>query len=324
MAHGLYLYKGATDPIEVFEVGAEDLSPLQPPPDSDKVHRSLPATSAARRTGSWRGIVLLLLIACALCAAIISGWYKFAARSDVAFAMDQAEIEQRVANLKGEPAVLLRANPPLSKEVELVEIGDNKGFEVMRDERLYDVRGWKEVPPEKVSDLYSPVSSLRWLSLKKIASGAHWESQVRSAGLNIFTSCLGPYPYEVQTQRGETLTGQERMKVCKMSVDLSAVPVGAEFTLNTNTTMWNSLQTEEDQWFGLIGYPKSAFASMLILFPEHKPLRDYRLTVSKTTKSNLMEYDGPRVVFVGKNHDWIFWKIPSPSAGMVYRLYWTW
>jgi len=39
LAHGRYLLKGVDEPVEVYEVGVEGVSPLAPPPDSAKVKR---------------------------------------------------------------------------------------------------------------------------------------------------------------------------------------------------------------------------------------------------------------------------------------------
>jgi serine/threonine protein kinase len=39
LAHGPYLLKGRDEPMEIFEVGAENLAPLMPPPDSEKAKR---------------------------------------------------------------------------------------------------------------------------------------------------------------------------------------------------------------------------------------------------------------------------------------------
>lgn len=41
VAHGPYLFKGVDEPVEVFEVGAEGIAPLTPPPDSDKARRAV-------------------------------------------------------------------------------------------------------------------------------------------------------------------------------------------------------------------------------------------------------------------------------------------
>ncbi len=40
-AHGRYVFKGADEPMEVFEVGAVGLAPLSPPADSEKAKRSV-------------------------------------------------------------------------------------------------------------------------------------------------------------------------------------------------------------------------------------------------------------------------------------------
>jgi serine/threonine protein kinase/class 3 adenylate cyclase len=40
-AHGPYLFKGKEEPIEVFEVGAQDIAPLTAPPDAEKAKRAL-------------------------------------------------------------------------------------------------------------------------------------------------------------------------------------------------------------------------------------------------------------------------------------------
>ncbi|MCH8332489.1 protein kinase, partial [Candidatus Sumerlaeota bacterium] len=41
LAHGSYIFKGIGEPLEIFEVGIERLSPLSPPTDSDKASRAV-------------------------------------------------------------------------------------------------------------------------------------------------------------------------------------------------------------------------------------------------------------------------------------------
>jgi serine/threonine-protein kinase len=51
-AHGSYLMHGHDDPIDVFEVGAEGIAPLTPPPDADKARRAVAADEEP--TLGWR------------------------------------------------------------------------------------------------------------------------------------------------------------------------------------------------------------------------------------------------------------------------------
>ena len=55
VAHGEYLFKGAGEPVEVFEVGGEGIAPLAPPPNSDKARRSVSAEQ--EETLGWRAAV---------------------------------------------------------------------------------------------------------------------------------------------------------------------------------------------------------------------------------------------------------------------------
>jgi serine/threonine-protein kinase len=55
MAHGRYLFKGAEEPLEVFEVGEIGIAPLSVPPDNDKARRSVAADQ--EETLGWRPAV---------------------------------------------------------------------------------------------------------------------------------------------------------------------------------------------------------------------------------------------------------------------------
>jgi WD40 repeat protein/class 3 adenylate cyclase len=52
LAHGPYLLKGLTQPLEIFEVGVEGVSPLSPPPDSEKAKRAI--RPGEEETLGWR------------------------------------------------------------------------------------------------------------------------------------------------------------------------------------------------------------------------------------------------------------------------------
>lgn len=59
VAHGPYLFKGAEEPMDVFEVGAEGVAPLTPPPDSEKARRHI--RPGDDQTLGWRPAVNLTL-----------------------------------------------------------------------------------------------------------------------------------------------------------------------------------------------------------------------------------------------------------------------
>ena len=52
VAHGPYLFKGADEPMDIHEVGAEGLAPLAPPEDNEKAHRHI--RPGEEQTLGWR------------------------------------------------------------------------------------------------------------------------------------------------------------------------------------------------------------------------------------------------------------------------------
>ena len=55
LSHGLYIFKGNPDPLEIFEVGIRGLSPLKPPGDGEKATRALTEKTKLDLSTYWAG-----------------------------------------------------------------------------------------------------------------------------------------------------------------------------------------------------------------------------------------------------------------------------
>jgi class 3 adenylate cyclase len=341
MAHGAYLFKGCTDAVDVFEVGAKDLAPLIPPPDSEKAKRAgvpanaYPATNEIKAAtprptpaepapvAPRRSFLKAALIGVPALTVAGGAGYLFSQRPDEGAKIKRRNLEEQVVKLKEKPPLIARTLADV-KEVDRVLVGDNAAFDILSDNRVVDLRGWKEVPQDRLGERVSQVTLMRRLQLMKNVETSTFEMQARTSGLDVNLACNSDYPCTYEAQKGESFVGQERMKVRKVAVDVSKVGVGVEFILNLQVTYWNSLQTQAEQWFGLIGYPKSFVTTLLAVFPEGRPFKTYSLTVSKTEKDAPVEYTGLKSLMMGDARDWIHWEVPHPEAGHVYRLHWTW
>jgi serine/threonine protein kinase len=277
----------------------------------------------ARSRRSWSWDTLLVLMGALLPMIAVLLWVLNRG-PDPLTRLHESEIKREVEGLLADPPVAIRELPANAQFVKELPAPDHSGFVVLGDDRVVDMRGWKLVPPEQTAELYSAITLTTRVRLKKIAPVSEYRFVTRTSGLDLFTSAPGPYPYQVLVHKGEIFVGQDRMKSRQAVVDVSSVPVGSELHLHSVTTFWNSMQTEPEQWFGIIGRGRSFKISQLLLFPEGKPFTSYELKVSENDRTPPVAFTGPRFVVVGPGNSWLYWEVPSPEDGRVYRLHWKW
>jgi serine/threonine protein kinase len=295
------------------------------PETTTSVHPEVrPRRAFAGRLGKngWRALGLLLAGA-GLLAAVLAFWLRILER-DPLVQMKAREIEREVSLLKSATPRIIRERAQNYREVDHLGPVDNSAFDVISDERIIDLRLWREVPPEKLSELYCAVNTMRRVRLRKIKPVREYDFEVRTSGLDVFSTCLSPYPFSEIGLKGDSFVGMDRMKVRRLLIDVSTVPENTEFDLRTAETFWNTEQTERELWFGIIGYNQSFKVAMLMLFPPSKPYKDFTLMVSRTVKDQPTAYEGPKLLLSGSQHDWLYWEVPNPREGYVYRLHWSW
>jgi eukaryotic-like serine/threonine-protein kinase len=269
-----------------------------------------------------RPVFALAGVLAAIAAAVVV--WGFASRPDPYLEMRRLDIEREVANVRSNETMPLTKHPAGYEEVDALDPFDNAGLNILSDDRVVDMRSWKEVPANKMLELYSPVVENCRLRLKKTGPAKTFCKDGRTTGRDLFFESPSPYPLRVVGQRADSFVGNDRMKVRRMEIDLSGVPENKEFDLRYSVTRWNSLQTDPENWHGVVGYEKSSKVSMLLLFPEQKPFKRYSLKVSRTARDRPVAFEGPKIVLAGAHKDWLYWEIPDPNAGFVYRLHWDW
>ena len=224
-----------------------------------------------------------------------------------------------------------RASPhPLAALPTLPET-DYSRFEVRKDERIVDMRGWRPLDPNKPNDECAIVYFTR-RELKKIAPADELRIETRTSGRDVINRAGRPNPEKARAFSTDEpgFVGKEPMKVRQLLFDVSDIPVGQEFTLRYTSSYWNSLQTPDEQWFGVIGYEGSVKTSMLVLFPEGRPFKTHRFQYAPTRaddpkkREDPRAYTGPLITFAADDKSWVYWEIPTPKANYVYRIDWTW
>lgn len=196
---------------------------------------------------------------------------------------------------------------------------DYANFDILSDERTWDLRGWKPLPAECL------VVMTRTIRVVKAAAADEIRFEARTDGDDVFlqsTSHPGRCRELVQTQLG--FVGARPTKVRQLAIDVSDVPVGEEFFVKLLLTYRGSLQNPADRWLGGVGYPRSDRIRMIVLMPDERPYKSYRLQLATSTRDTPTAYAGPVRVLEGPDRKSLMWEVPSPLAGHVYSVLLEW
>jgi hypothetical protein len=307
---------------------ADDLRRFQ---DGEPVRAGRRALLAAAGRALRRHRRAALLVGVALLAAAATALFLSGGRqtppvqSDPYAEVRRLEVEREVASRRRVPPIRITSHPAGTTEVERIPTPDNSAFEVLDDARVWDLRGWRRVPPGRKGELISAASMECRLRLRKLQEAKEYAQQSRTSGAEVFTRCLShPKGTRVLVQKAPSHVGLEQTKTRQCFVDVSDVPVQKEFDLRFVSTFWNSLQTDEDRWVGIIGYRQGFKVSLLVLFPEDRPFKEHWLTVASTIRAAPSPFEGRKILLSDDKHTYLYWEILEPAEGQVYRLHWTW
>jgi tRNA A-37 threonylcarbamoyl transferase component Bud32 len=285
-----------------------------------------------RAARKWRRPAAALAAVALVAVAAVVAWVVFAPKSeDPLVQLRREEVLRRVEVLHQTPPNPDRqwTRPPA--QVPELPQASYAGFKVLNDERVVDMREWR---PNTTNDpgIDSFVVYHQKRDLVKITATNELRAETRTSGGDAIMRAMRPSGAKVTAFASEKpgFVGKQAMKVRHLVYDVSDIPLNTEFTLQYATTYVNSLQSEDEQWFGVIGYEGSFKTSMLMLFPPDRPFKDYVLKVAPTREDDPTKrkdpekYTGPVITFAAKDKSWVYWEIPSPKANYVYRVDWTW
>jgi len=151
-------------------------------------------------------------------------------------------------------------------------------------------------------------------------------TESRTMGKDMVMRCVRPNPQtaRVLSSIHPVKVGDQMMISKFLGTDISDIPVGTEFSYENVITFWNALQKPAERWFGIIGYAGTYKVTMLMIFPTNKPYLKVELEVSKTGEEGTTVFGGKKILIEDPSHRWVYWEIPQPQTGHVYKLRWTW
>lgn len=257
-----------------------------------------------------------------LLAAAAGGVLWWPPRPDLSAA--QERFEQELQALRAAKPIVLKSRRPGWETVPSLSYPDYSSFVFLNDERIWDLRGFRQRGPDD-PPMTCSAGLVRYLRAAKVAEAREIRLEGRTSGTEIFLHCPShadrckEYVAESKGQVGDQL-----LKVRQIAVDVSDVPVGETMNVQLNQTTWDSLQTPADCWLGMVdtGSPN---LRMTILFPDDRPLKSYALELSPLRSRELpVPFRGESAFLIDRSRTAIRWEIRKPVANQIYRFAWTW
>jgi tRNA A-37 threonylcarbamoyl transferase component Bud32 len=239
-------------------------------------------------------------------------------------ALLREEIVQHVADRRRTPPAPDRTSPHPVAPMAAVPPIDGSRFKVFRDERVMDLRAWRPAGAE------SAVVYFTRREMMKLAAADDLRVEARAPGRDVVTRALRPKAEKARAFAFDAPGDRGAAAVRHLVFDVHDIPVNQEFTLRYTVTVWNALRTDDDNRFEVTGSDGAVKTSMLVLFPDGRPFRGYRVRsapardADPTTHDDPRAYAGPVIALEGDDKSWLYWEIPNPKANEFYCIDWTW
>jgi hypothetical protein len=204
--------------------------------------------------------------------------------------------------------------------------GESTEFGTERDMSVWDFRGWKSVDPGKNNLRTSLVNYYNYIHVKKERASSVLRLHYFSTGpVTPDLRCL-THNFKVLEETPTVAKSTEHKRA--IEVDVAAEPIGEEFLVVIEETIWNGNQRSEDLWVQTCADEDRTERelSAIVLFPESKPAKDVRFLFSPIIDDKESEGESikePSTSYISKTGDYVYWMIPNPAKG-VYRVHWKW
>lgn len=276
---------------------------------------------------------IAVLVCVALCVWLGTWWYResFGERRVEATVentwnkADRMKLEKEIDGLKQRTFEPITSRSADTLKVASLGSPDYGCFDILSDERFWDLRGWKDLSDPANHDQQSVAIMGRTARILKVSEATEICFEARTDGDEVFLVCMSHRDKAreiLQEQSG--FVGARSTKVRQLVVDVGDVPVREEFIVKTKATYVNSLQDPKDRWIGAIGYPRSDRIRLIVLLPSQTPLKSFRLQTAPSTRDQPEDYTGPQRLIKSDDNLSLMWEVPNPESGFVYSIVMEW
>lgn len=235
---------------------------------------------------------------------------------------DQLRLQKEIASLQSRRPAPRRTRLENHRFEASLGFPDYSAFEILSDDRYWDLRGWQQIETESDSCF---VILTRRVRLLKVAPASEIRFEVKTDGEDVFVECISnPAGAKELVASNPAFVGDRSTKLRQLVVNVEHLPVNEEVTIEYRATYWNSLQDPNDRWLGAIGYPRADRLRVYVLLPDNLPLKGYHLRMAPSYRDESRDYDGPLRILEAQDNSSLLWEVPTPQGNWVYTLLLDW
>ena len=219
--------------------------------------------------------------------------------------------------------------PPIASLVVQNNLPENAAgeIELRSDLSIFDLRFWRPVPVNLAySQPVSPVNYANYLRVVKRKKVDRLFAHYATSGLRIDIQCV-THAFAAMRHDVPDLHGGQAEKEYAVAVDISKEPVGKVFLVLIEATYWNGFRSAEHgdvSTYTDTTPPVPDDLSVLVLFPETKPLGQLELDTSPSDNAAWTRYASQDEAYRDPHGLFAYWSIRRRQLAEHYRISWTW
>lgn len=196
-------------------------------------------------------------------------------------------------------------------------------YMLIKDISIFDLRGWKPVPVNKMNEKFSPANYINYLHLKKTQPLDSIVIHYGTSGYDIDLRCI---THNYKNYQADTATADHKgQKSFGISIDVSHVPLNEEFLIVIEGTYWNGFRN--DSMESAMTYTDKetqglSELALIVLLPYEKPLKSVEKFVGSDTIYK--KYRGADKFYRDESGRFVYWSIKDIEEDSHYKLDWTW
>ena len=209
----------------------------------------------------------------------------------------------------------------------LPEVIDYSAFEIGTVNTYVDFRDWLPVAAERKDQRISPVTWRRVVTATKIKPVNEMRFRIQTEGSAIDLRCNNCERYRLEYGVRPGTPATVLMTSYDMVVDVAKFPIGQEFSIETDATLWNGSANEKEDWWAYAVRAPIKSLSVTLKFPKHKrPQSQPRpvLYLPNSAVENPIPADQDHVLLFRPELGEVHWRVTSPLVFHTYELQWEW